>query len=87
MSAAGLDDLVVLTINVDGVEYTDDVEEYDLPILQDTPEEDVSGQWDAGSYDTFIIGRDGQIAFPLPNTHPGADEGHAALVEALSSFI
>lgn len=87
MTASGLVDLVVLAINLDGDQYIEDVEEYDLPILQDTPEEDVTGQWDVRSYDTFIIDRDGQIAFPLPNTHPGWDEGHAALVEALSSFI
>jgi len=86
MHEMGLTDLVVLLINRAGEQdYVNDVEDYDLPILQDTEQTDVFGLWDAVDYDLFIVSRDGVIVHAQVGVHPIED--HDDLVAILSTFL
>ncbi len=86
MVGQGLDDLTVLVINAVGDEgHCGDIEDYALPVLQDTSAADVFGQWEAAAYDLFIVGRDGVIAQALSDEHPADD--HDGLVEILQTFL
>lgn len=83
----GLDELVVLTINNVGEEsHTDDVEEYPLPILQDTAEADVFSLWEAFEYDLFIVDREGRIAFKQAGTYPARSDDAYDLLELLATY-
>lgn len=85
LESLGLEDLNVLVINEVGDEdSTSDVEDYALPVLQDTEADDVFGAWNATSYDVFIIDREGQIAFAQTRLFPVED--HDLLVEELTAL-
>jgi len=85
VASQGLDDLVVLVVNdVDDEGHCSDVEDYALPVLQDTAEADVFGLWEAMAYDLFVVAREGSIAQALSGAHPSED--HDELVEILLSM-
>ena len=83
LGAAGFEDLLVLVINdYRAEEYVDDVEDFDLPILQDTEAADVFGLYEAYSYDMFIVDREGFLGFKVTR-HP-LDERDETLEEILA---
>jgi hypothetical protein len=88
MIARGFHDFTVLVINRVGEQDSiDDLEEYALPVLQDTEEADVFGLWEAASYDLFIVDRSGLVAHAESGSYPAEDEDHDHLVELLTDFM
>jgi len=88
MNNRGLDDLVILVINDhDEADYVSLMDEYDyrLPVLQDTEEAGVFEAWNAGSYDLFIIDRNGFVDYAESRSYPEDDYEH--LVDVLSLYI
>jgi hypothetical protein len=88
MHEAGLDDLSMFVVNqrleadVEGVAL---LEEYDLPVLQDTQEDDVFGRWEAMSYDAFVVAREGHAAWTINDTRPIRD--YPGFVGILNGYI
>jgi hypothetical protein len=88
MATLGFDDLTVLVINRVGEQGSIvDLEEYALPVLQDTEEADVFSLWDAASYDLFVVDRSGLVAHAESGSYPAEDEDHDHLVELLTDFM
>lgn len=71
---AGLTELAFLVVNhardADAVVFQED---YRLPILQDTEEDDVHGLYGASDYDVFIVDRDGFVRFVERRFFPESD--------------
>jgi len=65
-------------------DYVDDVEDYDLPILQDTEAADVFGTYEAYSYAAYLIDREGYVAWANDRFFPLDDS--PALLEVLADF-
>ncbi len=75
----------MLVINREGEQGSiDDIEDYDLPVLQDTGEADVFGLWGASSYDLFVVDRAGFVGYAEPGAHPLDEEDH--FLEVLSRY-
>ena len=76
---------MVLVVNTIGEQASiADLDNYHLPVLQDTETERVFELWDAGSYDLFIIDRTGTISYIESGAHPADD--YDRFVELLSSY-
>lgn len=88
MHDAGLDDLVMIVVNqrlevdVEGIEL---LEDYDLPILQDTEDHDVFGLWEGTGYDAFVVAREGHRAWTINDAHPVRD--YVGLVGILHTYV
>ena len=74
LTAAGLDDVVLLVINHASHEgYAGAVDGYALPVLQDTAEARVFDLYDARGYDLVGIGREGTLELVLHDVFPDGD--------------
>ena len=90
MMGRGLDDLVVIVINQrleEDVANVGLIEDYTLPILQDSEESDVYGLWDAVAYDLFIVAREGHVPWTITQVHPAESRSYDGLVGVLSEFL
>ena len=65
--------VIVWVDRYEGELYDALLEDYDLPVLQDTEEDDVFGLWEGMGYDAFVVAREGHIEWTINDTRPVRD--------------
>ena len=86
MALAGLADLVVLVVNVrDHDIFISELDDYALPVLQDSTETNVFEAWGTTDKDAFVLDRAGALVQAWHGLNPVQDQER--LVAVLETFL